>query len=172
MKHNEAIQSKLFTLDSLLQAVSVWRTKDLPTGQAGKKIVFTNGCFDLLHLGHIDYLAKAADLGNILIVGLNTDNSVRTLKGKDRPINDGHSRATLLAALSFVDAVILFDEETPYNLIKSIEPDILVKGSDYKIEEIAGHEIVQAKGGKVITIDLLSGYSTTLIEDKILKTKL
>ena len=146
-------------LSSLLQVISIWRAE-------GKKIVFTNGCFDLLHLGHIDYLAKAADLGGILIIGLNTDNSVRILKGKGRPINNNHSRATLLAALSFVDAVTLFDEETPYNLISSIEPDILVKGSDYKIEEIAGHEIVQAKGGKVITIDLLPGYSTTLIEDK------
>ena len=165
MKHDEIIKSKLFALDPLLQAIKVWRAE-------GKKIVFTNGCFDLLHLGHIDYLAKAADLGDILIVGLNTDNSVKTLKGKDRPINDERSRTILLAALSFVDAVILFDERTPYNLIKSVEPDILVKGSDYKTEEIAGHEVVQAKGGKVITIDLLPGYSTTLIEDKILKTNL
>ena len=172
MKQGEIIKSKLFSLDLLLQSIKGWRAKDLPAGQAGKKIVFTNGCFDLLHLGHIDYLAKASDLGDILIVGLNTDNSVRTLKGKDRPINDEHSRATLMAALSFVDAVILFDERTPYNLIKAVEPDILVKGSDYKTEDIVGHEIVQAKGGKVITIDLLPGYSTTLIEDKILKTKL
>jgi len=165
MKHDELIKSKLFALDPLLKAIKGWRAD-------GKKIVFTNGCFDLLHLGHIDYLAKASDLGDILIVGLNTDNSVRTLKGKDRPINDEHSRAILMAALSFVGAVILFDERTPYNLIKSVEPDILVKGSDYKTEEIAGHKVVQAKGGKVMTIDLLPGYSTTLIEDKILKTKL
>ena len=165
MKHNEIIKSKLFKLDSLLQTIRVWKSK-------GKKIVFTNGCFDLLHLGHIDYLAKAADLGDVLIVGLNTDNSVKALKGKGRPINDEHSRSVMLAALGFIDAVILFDERTPHNLIKYVEPDILVKGSDYKTEEIAGHEIVLAKGGKVITIDLLEGYSTTLIEEKISKIKL
>ncbi len=165
MKHNEIIKSKLFTLDSLLRTIRVWKSE-------GKKIVFTNGCFDLLHLGHIDYLSKAADLGDVLIVGLNTDSSVKALKGKGRPINDEHSRAILLAALGFVDAVVLFDEDTPHNLIKTVEPDILVKGSDYKTEEIAGHEIVLAKGGKVITIDLLEGYSTTLIEEKISKIKL
>ncbi len=133
-----------------------------------KKIVFTNGCFDILHHGHIDYLIKAAALGDYLIIGLNTDNSVRRNKGNKRPINDEQSRALLLASLRFVDAVIYFDSHTPAELIREIIPDILVKGADYKPEEIAGYDTVISHGGKVLTIDLLPGYSTTLIEKKIL----
>ena len=133
-----------------------------------KKIVFTNGVFDLLHKGHIDYLSKAADSGDVLIVGLNSDISAKKLgKGKNRPIQDESSRALILAALRFVDYVILFDEETPYELIKTVKPDILVKGSDYKPEEIVGYDIVKENNGKIITIDFLDGYSTTLIEKKI-----
>ena len=135
--------------------------------QSGEQVVFTNGCFDILHRGHADYLAKAADLGSKLIVGVNTDASVRKLKGEARPIQDEQSRLFILASLACVDAVILFDEETPYNLIKKIQPDILVKGSDYTPENIVGYDIVNAKGGKVITIDFIPGYSTSLIEKKI-----
>ncbi|MFA8451343.1 MAG: D-glycero-beta-D-manno-heptose 1-phosphate adenylyltransferase [Bacteroidales bacterium] len=131
------------------------------------KVVFTNGCFDLIHLGHIDYLAKAADLGDVLVLGLNTDASVRRLKGESRPIKDEKSRASILAAMSFVDVVVLFDEDTPYDLISLVQPDVLVKGADYKPEDIVGYDVVKAKGGKVVTIEYLPGYSTTAIEHKI-----
>lgn len=148
------IQSKIMTADELVNQLKGWRL-------SGKKIVFTNGCFDILHRGHIEYLAKAADMGDILIIGLNTDNSVKRLKGESRPVNDQHARALLLAALSFVNAVTLFDEDTPYNLIKTIMPDVLVKGGDYRTEDIVGHDIVEANGGSVVTIPLTKGYSTT-----------
>lgn len=134
-----------------------------------KKVVFTNGCFDILHRGHIDYLAKAADLGDILVLGLNTDKSVSSIKGAHRPINDETGRAQVLASLSFVDYVILFGEDTPLRLIETLQPDVLVKGSDYEIKDIVGAEIVLAKGGKVITLDYLEGYSTTAIEERIHK---
>jgi len=127
----------------------------------GLKIVFTNGCFDLLHRGHVEYLAKASDKGDVLVVGLNTDASVRRLKGEGRPINNEMARATVLASLSCVDAVVLFDEDTPYELIKAVRPDVLVKGADYKVEDIVGYDIVTAYGGKVETVDLVEGYSTT-----------
>ena len=133
----------------------------------GKKIVFTNGCFDLLHLGHIDYLSKAKDQGNILIVGVNTDDSVQRIKGNSRPITDETSRSMIIGSLHFVDAVVLFDEDTPYELIKLVQPDVLVKGSDYKPEDIVGYDIVKAKDGEIVTIDFLEGYSTTAIENKI-----
>ena len=135
----------------------------------GKKIVFTNGVFDLMHLGHVDYLSKAKDCGDILIVGMNSDASVKMLnKGDTRPLQDQQSRAMVLASLSFVDFVVIFDEETPYDLIKAAQPDVLVKGADYKVEQIAGHDIVLARGGEVKLIELVSGYSTTAIEKKIL----
>lgn len=130
-------------------------------------VVFTNGCFDILHRGHIDYLGKASDLGDILVIGLNTDDSVRRLKGEGRPINDETARSHVLAALAFVDHVIFFSEDTPYDLIRALQPDILVKGSDYSIDDIVGADIVLAKGGRVETLDYLSGYSTTAIEQKI-----
>ncbi|MBL7929953.1 MAG: adenylyltransferase/cytidyltransferase family protein [Bacteroidia bacterium] len=133
-----------------------------------KKIVFTNGCFDILHHGHIDYLIKAAALGDYLIIGLNTDSSVRRNKGIKRPINDEQSRALLLASLRFVDAVFLFDSQTPADLIRDIIPDVLVKGADYKPEEIAGYDTVVSHGGQVLTIDLLPGFSTSLIEKRIM----
>jgi rfaE bifunctional protein nucleotidyltransferase chain/domain len=160
MTKKEAIQRKILKQPELDRQLAFWRFK-------GLKIVFTNGCFDIIHLGHIDYLAEAAALGNILLIGLNTDNSTRRLKGPTRPINDEHSRAMILASFSFVDAVVLFDEETPYNLIKTVQPDILVKGADYKPEDIVGYDIVMAKGGKVETLEYLKGYSTSLIEKKI-----
>jgi rfaE bifunctional protein nucleotidyltransferase chain/domain len=133
----------------------------------GKKIVFTNGCFDILHLGHIYYLSKAKDLGDLLIIGLNTDESVHRIKGGNRPIQDEISRAMVLASLGFVDFVVFFGEDTPYNLIKITQPDILVKGADYKPEDIVGYDIVKNKGGEIVTIEYLPGYSTTGIEAKI-----
>ncbi len=132
-----------------------------------KKIVFTNGCFDILHLGHINYLAKAADQGDILCVGLNTDRSVRKIKGKNRPVNDENVRAIILASIAFVDAVMLFDEETPYELIKRVQPDILIKGADYKPEDIVGYDVVKSRGGEIKTIEFLDGYSTSNILEKI-----
>jgi rfaE bifunctional protein nucleotidyltransferase chain/domain len=159
----EIIRNKILSGDSLTHQLSLWRF-------FSKKIVFTNGCFDILHLGHIDYLAKAADEGDVLIIGMNTDASTSGLKGPNRPINDQQQRSLILASLHFVDAVVLFDEPTPYELIKEIQPDVLIKGSDYKPEQIAGFDIVMAKGGKVKTIDFVPGYSTTLIEEKIRKS--
>jgi rfaE bifunctional protein nucleotidyltransferase chain/domain len=160
MSKSAAIHNKIFTPDQLAQQLAVWRFRD-------RKIVFTNGCFDILHLGHIDYLMKAADLGDVLIIGLNTDASVHRLKGEGRPINNEQARALMLASLSFVNAVILFGEDTPYELIRFIQPDILVKGNDYKTEEIAGHDIVLGAGGQVITLDLVPGYSTSGLIEKL-----
>lgn len=158
----EIIENSVLTDESLEQMLAFWRFK-------GKKIVFSNGCFDILHRGHVDYLSKAADLGDVLIIGINTDSSVHRLKGTTRPINDEQSRALIVAALNFVTAVVLFDEDTPYELIKKVQPDILVKGNDYLPEEIVGYDMVKAKGGEVVTIPLVKGYSTTSIEHKIVE---
>jgi rfaE bifunctional protein nucleotidyltransferase chain/domain len=138
------------------RTVAAWRFKK-------ESIVFTNGCFDILHRGHVEYLAKAAGLGSKLVIGLNTDDSVRRLKGDSRPVNKEYDRALLLASLLFVDAVVFFDADTPLDLIRSIQPDILVKGGDYRPEEIIGHDVVKANGGDVITIDFIPGYSTTAL---------
>ena len=135
----------------------------------GKKIVFTNGCFDLLHVGHIKYLSQAKDLGDILIIGLNSDKSVKKLKGNNRPINSFEDRAKLLAALKSVDLVIMFEEQTPENLIKEIIPDVLVKGGDYNIEDIVGYQTVIDNGGQVKTLSFYEGYSSTNYIDKINK---
>ena len=164
MKYFDHIKSKILSEDNLNILINEWREKN-------QKIVFTNGCFDLLHLGHIDYLAKAKDLGDKLIIGVNTDDSVRRLKGVYRPLQDENSRLHILAALEFVDAVILFNEDTPYELIKKIQPDVLVKGADYKIEDIVGYDIVTSRGGSVKKIEYLEGYSTTSIEQRILKSR-
>jgi rfaE bifunctional protein nucleotidyltransferase chain/domain len=129
----------------------------------GRKIVFTNGCFDILHKGHVEYLSKARDLGDILIIGLNTDASVSRLKGSGRPVQDQSSRALVLASLRFVEAVVLFDEDTPYNLINALKPDVLVKGGDYTEENIVGADVVKANGGEVVSIPLTEGYSTSRI---------
>ena len=134
-----------------------------------KKIVFTNGCFDLLHVGHIRYLFQAKKLGDFLIIGLNSDRSVKKLKGKDRPINSFEDRATLLSALNSVDLVIKFEEQTPENLIKDIVPDVLVKGGDYNIEDIVGYQTVMQNGGQVKTLSFYDGYSSTNYIDKINK---
>jgi len=160
MTHIELLNSKIHTWETLKFQVAEWQNQ-------GKKIVFSNGCFDLLHKGHIDYLNRAADLGDILVMGLNTDASVSKLKGPHRPIQDEQSRLTIIAALQCVNAVVLFDEETPYELINLVQPDVLVKGSDYKPENIVGYDIVIAKGGQVKTIDYLPGFSTSEIEKRI-----
>lgn len=159
----ELIKSKICHIEDLKNDLALWKFK-------GQKVVFTNGCFDIVHLGHVDYLAKAASFGNKLIIGLNTDSSVSRIKGSQRPLQDEHSRSMILAAFSFVDKVVFFDEETPYNLIKYIQPDVLVKGSDYKEEDIVGYDIIKAKGGEVITIDFVEGYSTSKIVSKILNS--
>jgi rfaE bifunctional protein nucleotidyltransferase chain/domain len=132
-----------------------------------QKIVFTNGCFDILHRGHVQYLAEAAGLGDLLLIGLNSDESVRKLKGPSRPYLDEDTRALILASLSFVAAVVLFNEETPYDLIKKVQPDFLVKGGDYSVEEIIGYDLVKARGGEVRTIELVDGYSSSGIICKI-----
>ena len=135
----------------------------------GQRVVFTNGVFDILHRGHVEYLEKARSLGDVLMVGLNSDESVKKIKGEDRPIMLQENRAMVLAGLSSVDFICLFEEETPANLIGQLIPDILVKGSDYKIDDIVGREIVEANGGKVVTIDLVPGQSTTSIIEKLMK---
>ena len=137
--------------------------------QKGKKIIFTNGCFDILHAGHVEYLEAARDLGDKLIVGVNSDQSVKELKGKNRPLNKLEHRAKVLSSLKCVDAVVLFGEKTPIKLISAVKPDILVKGGDYKINEIVGYEEVIKSGGKVVTIPLVKGLSTTKIIQKMIK---
>jgi D-glycero-beta-D-manno-heptose 1-phosphate adenylyltransferase len=162
MQNLEKIENKIMDTENLSFKLAFWKFKN-------QKIVFTNGCFDILHRGHIQYLSMAADLGNQLIIGLNTDNSVKRLKGSGRPIQDEKSRAIQLAALSFVSAVVLFEDDTPYNLIKIINPDFLVKGSDYKPEDIVGYDIIKKNGGEICTIDFVEGYSTSDLIEKIKK---
>lgn len=161
MTTSEILRSKIFTKETLSRQVAIWRFKDL-------KIVFTNGCFDILHHGHIDYLSKASDLGDVLVIGLNSDSSVKKLnKGVNRPLQNENDRALILSSLQFVEAIIIFEEDTPLELIKIVQPDVLVKGGDWKPEQIAGTDIVKAKGGEVITIPFVEGYSTTIIEKKV-----
>lgn len=163
MGYHDKLKEKIVDKKQLETLLSYWRFSD-------KKIVFTNGCFDILHRGHVDYLSRARDLGNILILGLNSDDSVRRLgKSPERPVNNESARAIVLAALECIDAIILFDEDTPYNLIQQIQPDVLVKGGDYKPEEITGYDIVKAKGGQITTIPLTEGFSTTSIINKLKK---
>ncbi|MGP8215940.1 MAG: D-glycero-beta-D-manno-heptose 1-phosphate adenylyltransferase [Bacteroidia bacterium] len=161
MTRLEALQSKIQTKEQFARTLALWRFKD-------RKIVFTNGCFDILHKGHVTYLAQAAELGDMLVVGLNSDASVKKLnKGSNRPIQDQESRAMILASLECVSAVIIFDEDTPAGLIKFIQPDVLVKGGDWKPEQIAGYDTVKTKGGEVVVIEYIPGFSTTAIEQKI-----
>jgi D-glycero-beta-D-manno-heptose 1-phosphate adenylyltransferase len=151
---------KIKLLDEAIQQIQVWKN-------AQEKIVFTNGCFDIVHLGHVDYLEKARSLGHKLVLGLNTDASVSRLKGPLRPVVSQYARARLMASLAFVDLVVLFDEPTPLELIEALQPDVLVKGDDYVIEQIVGaHEVLQ-NGGSVQTIPLVEGYSTSRIIQKI-----
>ncbi|WP_181304868.1 D-glycero-beta-D-manno-heptose 1-phosphate adenylyltransferase [Rufibacter sp. XAAS-G3-1] len=157
-------QEKIVSLPQLLSAVEEWRAQ-------GQKIVFTNGCFDIVHMGHVDYLERARLLGDKLVVGLNTDQSVSKLKGSSRPLQDEMSRIRVMASFWFTDAVVLFEQETPLELIKAVQPDILVKGDDYALENIVGHEIVLARGGAVKTIPLVKGYSTSQVVSKILESQ-
>lgn len=162
MKHKH-IQRKIFQpeeADRLRRMIHYHRFHD-------RRIAFTNGCFDILHAGHVDYLARAADAADVLIVGLNTDDSVRRLKGPGRPVNDQAARASLLAALSFVDAVVLFEEDTPAQLINNILPDLLIKGDDWQVDDIVGADVVRKNKGEVLALPLLQGYSTSNLIKKI-----
>lgn len=156
------IQSKIIDINNIEPLLTYWNLKN-------QKIVFTNGCFDILHRGHVEYLAQAANHGDVLIIGLNTDQSVKRIKGDSRPVQDEYARAVLMASLHFVSAVVMFDEDTPYELIKKVQPDVLVKGSDYKVEDIVGYDIVKAKMGEIVTIDFIDGYSTSSIIEKLKK---
>ena len=158
----DLITGKIYDRQSIAEKVNDWKKQ-------GKKIVFTNGVFDLLHKGHIFSLSQAAKEGNKLIIGLNSDSSVKRLKGETRPINDQDARALLLAALTMIDAVVIFEEDTPLKLITSILPDVLVKGGDYTIDEIAGAKEVIENGGKVVINPILDGFSTTAIINAISK---
>jgi len=160
MKSVQAIPGKIFTLDNLLHQLNRWRLLN-------KKIVFTNGVFDILHEGHIASLSDAAMEGNILIVAINSDASVKRLKGESRPVNSENSRMLLMASLVMVDAVVLFEEDTPLNLITAILPDVLVKGGDYTVEQIAGAKEVIANGGEVKIVPILEGFSTTGIIERM-----
>jgi rfaE bifunctional protein nucleotidyltransferase chain/domain len=161
ISYQQILQDKILSRHSIEKRANIWR-------MFNKKIVFTNGCFDILHQGHVDYLSKARDLGHALVIGLNTDASIKRLnKSPERPINTEQSRASILASLVLVDAVVLFDEDTPYELIKAIQPDVLVKGADYIAEEIVGYDIVKAHGGEIATIELTQGFSTTGLINKI-----
>ena len=151
---------KILSAAELALEVNNWKA-------AGKKIVFTNGCFDLLHAGHVAYLSEAASLGDILVIGLNNDDSVKRLKGPERPVNDETTRALLLASMFFIDAVVLFNEDTPAELIKTVLPAVLVKGGDYEIANIVGASETIANGGKVEVLTFLPGYSSTAIIEKI-----
>jgi len=155
----EAITQKLITPERAAELFS-------PDFRRKNKIVFTNGCFDILHRGHIYYMAKAREMGNLLVIGLNSDSSVSRLKGKGRPVNDQNARAEVLGALGMVDYIILFEEDTPLNLINLVRPDLLVKGGDYRRDEIVGFKQVTSWGGKVVTIPILEGYSTTSIIER------
>lgn len=156
----KTLLAKIYDLPSLKTMVTAWQKE-------GKKVVFTNGVFDLLHIGHITYLAKASEMSDKLIIGLNSDSSVKRIKGENRPINDQNNRAALLAALFFVDAVVVFEDDTPLNLITALMPDILVKGADYSVENIVGAKEVIANGGEVKTINFVEGYSSTSIIESI-----
>ncbi|OIR13234.1 bifunctional protein HldE [mine drainage metagenome] len=160
MKRIDAIEKKIFTLPQLLKTIAAWKVN-------AKTIAFSNGCFDILHEGHIFSLSQAAQEADYLIVGVNSDASTKRLKGNDRPVNNEHSRALLLASLLIVDAVVIFEEDTPLQLISSLLPDVLVKGGDYTIDQIVGAKEVMANGGKVVINPIVQGFSTTGIIEKI-----
>lgn len=162
MDCRKLISEKIISREQLIQRVNTWRTER-------QTIVFSNGCFDIIHPGHAQYLAAAAALGSRLVIGVNTDDSVKRLKGASRPVISENERCLLLASFQFVDAVCLFDEDTPLELIKSIIPDVLVKGKDYAIDQIVGADVVLQHGGKVETIELVEGFSTSSLIEKIKK---
>ena len=154
MNQLKSIVKKIVTREDAQRIVNEWKTQ-------GEKIVFTNGCFDIIHKGHVCYLAQARDLGTKLVLGLNTDSSIKRLKGESRPIKEEESRSLTVASFSFIDLVVLFEEDTPYELISKLIPNVLVKGSDYNVQDIVGADVVLQHGGEVKTIDFLQGFSTT-----------
>ena len=154
------LKAKIFNIKDLSKIINEWRLN-------GDKIVFTNGCFDLIHLGHLEILARSADLGDKLIVGINSDMSIKKIKGNSRPIIEEDSRAKHLAAIEFIDAVVLFNEDTPYDLINILKPDVLTKGGDYKKNDIVGNQLINKEHGEIVIIPLTQGYSTTSILEKI-----
>lgn len=156
------LQNKIVSVEECRQFI------DQVKKNAGK-VVFTNGCFDILHLGHVSYLSRAADFGDAMVVGLNTDASVSRLKGPERPLQSEDSRSMVMAALEFVDKVVLFDDDTPLELISALLPDVLVKGADYSVDDIVGADVVLKNGGEVKTIDLVEGQSSTNVINKMLK---
>ncbi len=160
MRRTDIIPYKILKLEDLLKNIARWRF-------LGKSISFTNGCFDLVHEGHIASLSRAASEGDILIVGLNSDASTKRLKGNDRPVNNENSRALLLASFAIVDAVVIFEEDTPLNLLKAILPDVMVKGGDYTVEQIEGAKEVIANGGRVAINPIVEGFSSTRIIEQI-----
>lgn len=160
MKEPEKIADRIVSRADAAALAAAWR-------EAGEKVVFTNGCFDVIHLGHVRYLEQAKALGNRLVIGLNADGSVKRLKGPGRPVNDEQARAAVLASLRFTDAVVVFEEDTPLELIKAVKPDVLVKGGDYKIENIVGADFVIESGGKVEIIGFVEGYSSSKIIQKL-----
>lgn len=155
-----SFQEKIYSTEKAVLQIAQWK-------QSGERVVFTNGCFDLIHFGHLQYLEQARQLGTRLVVGLNSDQSVMRLKGVHRPIKDQKTRAALLASLFFVDMVVAFEEDTPLELIQKLLPDVLVKGGDYTIENIVGADIVLRNGGEVKTLAFVPGYSTSAYEKKI-----
>ena len=162
MRFVEGIEKKIMSIDQAKAMISAWRI-------TGKTVSFTNGCFDILHPGHLSSIAQAAKEADYLIVGINSDASVKRLKGPERPINNTESRALVMANLVLVDAVVIFEEDTPFELITSLLPDVLVKGGDYTIDTIVGAKEVIANGGKVIINPIVEGFSTTNIIEKIKK---
>jgi D-beta-D-heptose 7-phosphate kinase/D-beta-D-heptose 1-phosphate adenosyltransferase len=155
-----------FRDDKSRQDLALWRNK---LKKDGKTLVFTNGVFDILHKGHVSYLLEARNLGDALIVGLNADSSVRRLKGEKRPIQTEADRAHILASLKCVDAVAIFDDDTPLSLIEFVLPDVLVKGSDWDVSKVVGKDVVEANGGKVLTLDFVEGRSTTGVVEKVIE---
>jgi rfaE bifunctional protein nucleotidyltransferase chain/domain len=160
MNAHTTLAHKIFSLSDLVTQVQNWKAE-------GRKVVFTNGCFDLLHAGHIAYLTEAANLGDILIVGLNSDQSVQRIKGPERPINDENTRSAVLAGMFFIDALVFFSDDTPLEVIKALKPDVLVKGGDYEINQIVGAKEILENGGSVKVLSFLPGYSSTSIIEKI-----
>jgi rfaE bifunctional protein nucleotidyltransferase chain/domain len=156
------MQTKVKTIDELIPLLAILRA-------TGKKIVFTNGCFDLIHTGHTRYLAIARSFGDLLVVAVNSNSSVRTIKGEKRPINSQQDRSETLAALESVDFVTIFDEPDPYKVISALQPDVLVKGGDWPVEKIIGRDVVEARGGKVVNVPFVEGQSTTGIIERIVK---
>ncbi len=160
---NHELDDKLMDMPGLIKLRNIWKSE-------GQKLVFTNGCFDILHEGHVRYLSEAKNLGDKLIVGINSDQSVAAIKGPSRPINKEYSRAIVLAGLNSVDAVVIFNDLTPYELIQLLRPDVLVKGGDWKPEAIVGSDIVLSDGGNVYSLSFHDGFSTSLIEQQIKKS--